>query len=160
MKKIVVMVASAVSVMCVLQGTQAFAQTPASAPTGAASEPAAASDAHAARVDAYIKRLHAELKITPEQEAQWNKVAQTMRENAETTDALIRKRTESIGTMTAVDDLKSYGELAQAHADGIKKLEAVFEPLYASMSDAQKKTADQVFRHGRHRTGAPGSKAK
>src|SRR5260370_590630 len=112
MKKIVVMVVSAASVMSAIPGTQAFAQTSASAPTGAASEPAAASDVHAARVDAYTKRLHTELKITPEQEAQWNKVAQTMRDNAATTDALIRKRMDNIGTMTAVDDLKSYGELA------------------------------------------------
>jgi hypothetical protein len=57
--------------------------------------------------------------------------------------------------MTAVDDLKSYGEIANAHADGIKKFIPVFESLYASMSDAQKKSADTLFRrHG------PKSKAK
>jgi hypothetical protein len=52
--------------------------------------------------------------------------------------------------MTAVDDLKSYGEIADAHADGIKKLTPVFAALYASMSDAQKKEADAIFR-GRKR---------
>ena len=50
--------------------------------------------------------------------------------------------------MTAVDDLKSYGEIADAHANGIKKLTPVFADLYASMSDAQKKEADTLFRHG------------
>ena len=31
--------------------------------------------------------------------------------------------------------------------DGLKKFISVFEPLYASMSDAQKKDADTLFRH-------------
>jgi hypothetical protein len=50
--------------------------------------------------------------------------------------------------MTAVDDLKSYGEIAAAHADGIKKLTPVFADLYASMSEPQRKEADTLFRHG------------
>jgi hypothetical protein len=50
--------------------------------------------------------------------------------------------------MTAVGDLKSYGEIIDAHADGIKKLIPVFTALYASMSDAQKKAADTCFRQG------------
>jgi hypothetical protein len=65
-------------------------------------------------------------------------------------EALIKARSEKSGTMTAVDDLKSYGEIAEAHADGLKKFTSVFEPLYASMSDAQKKNADTLFRHHGH----------
>jgi hypothetical protein len=53
--------------------------------------------------------------------------------------------------MTAVDDLKSYGEIADAHANGIKKLTPVFADLYTSMSDVQKKEADTLFRHGDHK---------
>jgi hypothetical protein len=53
-----------------------------------------------------------------------------------------------------VDDLHSYGQIAAAHAEGIQKLLPVFTNLYASMSDAQKKTADEAFRHGhRHHHG-------
>jgi hypothetical protein len=48
--------------------------------------------------------------------------------------------------MTAVDDLKSYAEITDAHADGIKKFTPVFATLYAGMPDAQKKNADGVFR--------------
>jgi hypothetical protein len=47
--------------------------------------------------------------------------------------------------MNAVDDLKSYGEIAEAHAAGIKKFVEAFEPLYSSMSDDQKKAADRAF---------------
>jgi hypothetical protein len=52
--------------------------------------------------------------------------------------------------MTAIDDLKSYGELAEAHADGIKKLTPLFADLYASLTDEQKKDADTMFRNGYH----------
>ena len=41
--------------------------------------------------------------------------------------------------------LKSYGEIIEANATGIKNFVAAFEPLYSSMSDAQKKVADGVF---------------
>jgi hypothetical protein len=99
------------------------------------------------RVEARIKELHAKLKITPAQEALWNSVTQVMRDDAKTMEALIKARSEKEPTMTAVDDLKSYGEIAVAHADYLKKFIPVFEPLYASMSDAQKKNADTLFHH-------------
>jgi len=63
-------------------------------------------------------------------------------------EPLIKARTENAKTMTAVDDLKSYSEITDAHADGIKKFTPVFATLYDSMSDAQKKQADALFRHG------------
>jgi hypothetical protein len=96
-------------------------------------------------VEERIKTLHTALKITPEQEELWNNVAQVMRDNAKTMDALVAARSEKAGTMNAVDDFKSYGEITQAHADGSQKFIPVFEALYNSMSDAQKKNADAVF---------------
>jgi hypothetical protein len=98
------------------------------------------------RVEAHIASMHAKLKITPVQEEQWTKVAEVMRENAKTLDALTRSRFERANIMTAVDDLKSYGEITEAHLDGIRKLTLVFATLYDGMSDAQKKEADTMFR--------------
>jgi len=49
-----------------------------------------------------------------------------------------------------VDDLQSYAAIADAHADGLKKLIPAFQALYTAMSDDQKKTADMLFRHVRH----------
>ena len=103
------------------------------------------------RTEARIKDLHARLKITPDQEDLWNKVTEVMRDNAKTMDTLNQARFEKAKTMTAVEDLKSYGEIAEAHADGIKKFIPVFESLYASMSDDQKKDADTLFRQGSHK---------
>jgi hypothetical protein len=47
--------------------------------------------------------------------------------------------------MTAVDDVKSYAEIAAAHANGLQKFIPVFETLYQNMSDEQKKNADLLF---------------
>ena len=105
-------------------------------------------------VEARIKDLHARLKITPAQEDLWNNATQVMRDNANTMDALRRARSEKAATMTAVDDFTSYAEITEAHADGIKKFVPVFSALYDSMSDAQKKNADTIFRRG------PGQKNK
>lgn len=98
------------------------------------------------RVEARIKDMHAKLTITKAQEDQWTKVANVMRDNAKTMDTLTQGRFEHAKSMTAVDDLKSYSEITDAHADGIRKFTPVFATLYASMSDAQKKNADGVFR--------------
>ncbi len=104
------------------------------------------------RVEARVKNMHAKLKITQEQEDQWTKVAQVMRDNAKTMDALTQARFEHVTTMNAVDDLKSYGEITDAHADGIKKFTPVFATLYGSMSEAQKKDADALFHHAGQKT--------
>jgi hypothetical protein len=110
------------------------------------------------RTEARIKDLQAKLKITPAQEELWNKVTQVMRDNAKTMDTLIQARLEKAKTMTTVEDLKSYSEITQAHADGLKNFIPVFEALYASMSDDQKKEADTLFRYGSHRKSKSKSK--
>ena len=117
----------------------------------AAAEPGQKKAARVSKVDrteARIQMLHAKLKITPAQEEQWNKVTQVMRDNAKTMEALIKTRLEKEGTLSAVEDLKSYGAIADAHAESIRKFIPVFEPLYAGMSDTQKKDADKLFHHG------------
>ena len=123
--------------------------------TIAAAEPPAttkAAPAHtskAAAVDASEARiadLHAKLKITPAQEELWSSVTEVMRGNAKTMEPLRKARSEKARTMTAVEDFTSYAEIADVHADGIKKFVPVFAALYDSMSDAQKKNADTMFR--------------
>lgn len=69
-----------------------------------------------------------------------------MRENTDTMSTLAKKRADTANTMTAVDDLKSYADISEAHAEGTKRMITAFQPLYDSMSDDQKKTADREFR--------------
>jgi periplasmic protein CpxP/Spy len=104
-------------------------------------------------VESRIEDLHRRLKITPEQKTQWDAVAQVMRENAQAMEALQKQRASDAKSMDAVGVVKSYGEVVQAHEDGIKKFIPAFEDLYNSMSDSQKKIADSMFR-GRARAEA------
>lgn len=122
------------------------------APTATAAVPApavaATNGSDLVRIEAHIKDMHAKLKITAVEEDQWTKVADVMRDNAQKMDEMNNARLANANAMNAVDDLNSYGEIVDAHASEIKKFAAVFSPLYASMSDAQKAKADELFRHG------------
>lgn len=103
-------------------------------------------------VEQRITDLHAALKITPDQEHTWNGVAQAMRENAAAMDKLVASnRTTPPQNMSAVEDLKTYQEFAQAHVDGLKNLLSAFSTLYDAMPGPQKKVADEVFNTAGHK---------
>jgi molecular chaperone GrpE (heat shock protein) len=105
------------------------------------------------RIEARIKELHAKLKITKDQEDKWKDVTDVMRENADKMEQLVKARSEGAAKMSAIDDLNSYSQIADAHAEGLKKFITAFQALYDSMSDAQKKNADTLF-HARIRARA------
>jgi protein CpxP len=109
-------------------------------------------------VEHHIMDLHAQLKITPAEELQWKQVAETMRENARELDRAIDKRDATIASATAIDNLNSYSDIAQVHANGVKKLASAFSGLYAVMSEAQKKQADLVFSHRDQQAGKVASR--
>lgn len=140
--------------------TSAFAQS--SAPV--ASSPASASDATArgqvreARTEQRIADLHAKLKITAAQEDQWNKFADVMRDNGRTMSELYKQRLSDEKTLSALDDMKQYEQITQAHADGTKHLVDAFEPLYASLSPDQKKLADASFHQPSQQPGGRGQR--
>ncbi|HEY0183754.1 MAG TPA: Spy/CpxP family protein refolding chaperone [Rhodopila sp.] len=115
---------------------------------GAASKHVSAAD----RVEEHITQLHSQLRITPAQQAQWDQFAQVMRDNAKDMDQALEQRNAAFASMNAVQDMQSYAQLAQQHAQGMQKLAAAFETLYGSLSDDQKKNADAVFlaHSGRH----------
>lgn len=98
-----------------------------------------------ADVEQRIAKLHSKLMITPEQESQWQKVADAMRGSETNVSNLIQNRHQNSEKMNAVDDLESYQQIAQAHADGLKNVNVAFKDLYNQMSDKQKKNADEVF---------------
>ncbi|HLJ63555.1 MAG TPA: Spy/CpxP family protein refolding chaperone [Stellaceae bacterium] len=121
--------------------------------------PSMAATSHADRVEARIKALHDRLRVTDAQSNLWDAVAQAMRDDANTMHDLVAARRAAAKTkpMTAVDDLNSYHEITQAHADGVKKLATAFAMLYDTMTPEQKQNADTVFaqfNHKRHQKGA------
>ncbi|OUL79045.1 Spy/CpxP family protein refolding chaperone [Paraburkholderia hospita] len=143
MKKTLAILASALTM------SAAFAQTAApagaSAPAMAAASQGAGKASHEQRVEDRIKYLHTQLKITSAQEAQWNTFADVMRSNGEAMGKLFETR-RADANVSALDDMKQYAEITQAHADGTRKLVDAFEPLYNSFSPEQKKLADTTFR--------------
>ena len=139
---------------------QSSTTTPTAPPSASSTAPASSTNTHRAtapsastqaakprsdaQVEARITQLHKELKITNDQESDWNTLAQDMRDNARAMSSEIETRS-STKSMNAVDNLKSYAKIADTHADGLKKIVPDFEKLYDAMSPAQKKTADTVF---------------
>lgn len=98
------------------------------------------------RVEKRIKELHAQLHITPAQQQQWDQFAEVMRENARDMDQAFMQRAQQFQTMNAVQNMRSYEQIAEEHAKHLQKLIPAFETLYNAMSDQQKQIADQVFR--------------
>jgi hypothetical protein len=97
-------------------------------------------------LDQRIRNLHAELKITPAQEADWTKVADVMRHNEDVMQKMVADRkARGPHELNAVEDLKTYQDFNQAHIDGLKDLIASFTVLYTEMPDDQKLVADRVF---------------
>lgn len=134
----------------------ALADSPASASAGSQATPGGTQiladqgaphrQKHATGIDALIEHLHDKFRITATQEPLWSRVAAAMHENADTMSKLANRRLEASKSATAVDDLKSYAEISDAHAEGAKRLITAFQPLYDSMSDSQKAAADTEFR--------------
>jgi hypothetical protein len=117
---------------------------------------ASSSDTQQETVEQRIAGLHTALKITPDEEADWSIVAQSMRDNEAAMRKLVADRTaEAPHDSTAVEDLLTYERFSQAHVDGLKNLIGSFDTLYQSMPDDQKALADQVF----HKYGVRGSKS-
>jgi protein CpxP len=123
----------------------AFAQT--QTPTGGSSmTPKAKPDAEATPVDLHIGQLHTELHITPAQQPQWDQFAQVMRDIPKDMNQLLEQRASSFASMTAAENMQSYAQIAQQHAQDTQKLATAFQALYGDLTDAQKKNADAVFR--------------
>jgi len=97
------------------------------------------------RIEDRIADLHKKLHVTSDQESLLGDMAQVMRANGQKMRDSVADRTAKLKTMNAIDDLKSYQMITDEHADGLKRLIPAFEALYAKMTPAQQKNADQVF---------------
>ncbi|HEX3972972.1 MAG TPA: Spy/CpxP family protein refolding chaperone [Stellaceae bacterium] len=137
-----------------LAASSAWAQSNTAAPPAGSAAPSSSASTGTqavkprsdAQVEARITQLHKQLKITKDQESDWNTVAQDMRDNARAMSTDLSARNNS-KTMNAADNLKSYAKIADTYADGLKKIAPDFATLYDKMSPAQKKIADQAFNH-------------
>jgi hypothetical protein len=96
-------------------------------------------------VEANIAELRKKLQITPAQESQFNAVAAVMRDNARLEASAPQQPSANA---SALDDLRAYIRYGELELVGLKKMLPSLEALYATLSPAQKKAADAVFRQG------------
>jgi hypothetical protein len=106
------------------------------------------------RIEGRIAFLRAELKITNAQAAAFDAVANAMRENDRQMRAAFEARRQQRGQqVNLLDRLDQRQKGAEAMASATSRLKAAWGPLYASLTDDQKKTADELMaphRGGHH----------
>lgn len=125
------------------------------------------------RIDGRLAFLKAELKITPAQEPAWAAFEKVMRDNATETKATFEKmradrkkafdehkkaadeakaagkEAPAIKRPSAVERMERMQQFTKVRMDRQAKVLTALKPLYASLSDEQKKAADGLFaRHG------------
>jgi Fe2+ transport system protein B len=98
------------------------------------------------RVEQRIKEMYSQLRITPAERPQWDQFAQVMRDNARDMDQVLLQRADRFQSMNAVQNMESYEQIAEQHAQHVQKLVPAFQNLYNAMSDQQKQLADEIFR--------------
>jgi hypothetical protein len=97
-------------------------------------------------VDQRIRALQSQLGITEAQMPLWTAFAQAMRDNAASTDALFTQRASAVVSMSAVDNMHSYAQIARAYPDNTERLATAFDSLYSSLTETQRQAADTLFR--------------
>jgi Spy/CpxP family protein refolding chaperone len=139
--------AAATLLGAIVLASPVFAASNAQSPAQQAMAAPASDSAGATPVEARIRDLHKKLHITEAQKPQWDALAMVMRDNAQAMVDLQKQRAADSQSMNAVEVIKSYESVIEAHESGMKKFVPPFEALYNTMSDAQKKSADSLFRN-------------
>lgn len=114
------------------------------------------------RIEARLAYAKTALKITPAQEQQWNVLAEVLRKHARAMDeqAATRRAARDAGNQpvpaNAIERLEQRQKMMQAASLRMNEVLEAAKPLYASLSDDQKKEADSLLnqrggRGGPHR---------
>jgi protein CpxP len=123
--------------------TAQTANRPAQAQSSAGQKPGAGQPA-GDRVEAQLGEIKKRLNITAAQQSQFDQFASTVKQNAQAMEALMQKAGQS-AERNAVEGLRTAADFAQTEADNLKRLVPALDALYASFTDQQKRTADQLF---------------
>ncbi len=102
-------------------------------------------------IEGRIAFLKAELRIRPAQEPAWEAFATTLRSDAQITRDIAEKMQ---GMMTSgmkqpsvsvLDRLDRHERVLNAHLDHIQRIRTTLEPLYESLDDDQRQSADELI---------------
>ena len=98
-----------------------------------------------AEVEGRIAALKTELKITDAQTPQWDRFADALRVTAKSMNGMFEQMTPSGMSATLPARLDCHEKMLTAHLNSLKTLKDAVEPLYAALSDDQKKIADGLM---------------
>lgn len=102
-------------------------------------------------IEGQIAFYKAELHITDAQLPQWNAFADALRANATTARAAMQKGMQAGDSATAPEQMERRITMLSTQLDTMKAMLAVAKPLYAVLTDEQKKTSDELM--GEHLKG-------
>jgi hypothetical protein len=97
-------------------------------------------------VEGRIAFLKTELKITEAQRAQWERFADALRSTATSMNGMHQQMVQAGMPSTLPARLDLQDKMLSAHLEALKGMRAALDPLYASLSDDQKKIADELMR--------------
>lgn len=96
-------------------------------------------------VEGRLAFLKTELKITPAQEPQWTKFADVVRATAKGAQGAMKPMMQAgAQAPTAPEVLARHEKMLSTRLEAARALKGAFDPLYASLSDEQKKIADEL----------------
>ena len=101
--------------------------------------------AMAGHVEGRLAFLKTELKITDAQLPLWNAVADAIRADAKGMGAMAEGMMGNMQAAALPDKLATREKMLTARLEALRKLKATVDPLYAALSDEQKKTADELI---------------
>ncbi len=100
-------------------------------------------------IEGKLAYLKAELKITDAQMPLWNAFADAYRSNGQKRAQHCAAMKEHGGAMMPSDILDKLNMMEQhmtMHLESVRALKATLQPLYAALSDEQKKTANEILK--------------
>lgn len=143
-----------------LLAATAFAQQPASPPPAPPAQAAPAPDApppprgprgmtnedRAAYFDAHVAAVHAGLRLTPDQERLWQPVETAVRDMGRQMMELRDQRRTEATPADPIDRMARMGDLATKRGQAMTRLADAARPLYASLSEDQKRRLRTLMR--------------
>ena len=108
------------------------------------------------RAEARLAYLKTALKITDKQQAQWDRFAETLRQQARNADDRIKARRAqreqgvTHARPTAIERMERRQARLAAGAERLGQMLAAAKPLYAALSPDQQQIADELFAHRGH----------
>jgi len=153
MKRISETLVAAAAFVTALGGTLIGLPLILDAPALAANEPAVERQADhfplpSERIEARLAYIKTALKITDAQTPQWNAFAEVLRRHAKEADkAITEMRGHRDDKATVIDRLEFRQKMMVKQAAALEDFLIAAKPLYASLSDEQKKSADELLAH-------------